>query len=233
MGEQNINVESKQKKLDWHKTFAVIGIILIILIIIGSGIWYFVEGRFEKNTSDDENTVKITTSSAKPKTTTKSAQKAATKDWITYTNSEVKFSIKYPPTWKYTDSTTDILCTTDQAFFAFEETLLGKCASGFGGIIGIFRTSEGTTLNMVSNNYEDKDYQNLKKEETTLENKKTVKVTGISKVKNEVVDWVDANEIHYIIDLGTRVLTLDYRQLKGWKDYSKEFELMVSTFKFL
>lgn len=235
MDEKNINVSNTQNKLDWHKVFSSIGIILIVMTIIGAGIWYFVAGRYGENIADEGSTTKISTSSAKQatKSATKSAQKDETKDWKTYTNSQVKFSIKYTPAWKYTDSTTDSLCSADQVFFAAEESLLGKCSSGFGGIIGISRTADGTSLTMVSDNYVEKDYQNLKKEEMTIEGKKTIKISGISKVKNEVVDFTDAKEIHYIIDLGTRALTLDYRQLKDWKDFSKEFELMVSTFKLL
>ncbi len=59
-------------KFNFHKVFASIGIILTLVIIIVAAIWYFMEQQSGEGSED--NTVKVTTSSAKP--ATKSATSA-------------------------------------------------------------------------------------------------------------------------------------------------------------
>ncbi len=98
MEEKNIEVKtdsnSKNKAFDFHKVFAALGIVLTISILILAGVWYLVEGKNTQYFDDEEDTVKISTSSAK--TSTKSSEKNKTADWETYTSSQLAFSIKYP-----------------------------------------------------------------------------------------------------------------------------------------
>lgn len=73
MNEQtNQVVTPTQSKFNFHKVFAAIGIILTVVIIIVAAIWYLTDQN-TKGTSEDD-TVKVTTSSAKP--ATKSATSA-------------------------------------------------------------------------------------------------------------------------------------------------------------
>jgi hypothetical protein len=64
-------------KFNLHKVFASIGIILTVSIIILAAVWWFLE-KDNKGVEED-NTVKVTTSSAKPATesATKSASPSA------------------------------------------------------------------------------------------------------------------------------------------------------------
>lgn len=56
-----------------HKVFAAVGIILTIVIIFIAALWYFTDSN---SSGDEDQTVKVSTSSAKP--ATKSATKSAT-----------------------------------------------------------------------------------------------------------------------------------------------------------
>lgn len=98
MDEKIIQPQITTKKMDFHKVFAAVGIILIVLIIVVGGVWYFVLNAEEKVPVNDDVTVtKIATSSAK--TTTPSATKDETADWKTVSNNTCGFSVKYPKDW--------------------------------------------------------------------------------------------------------------------------------------
>ena len=76
MPEQTVQVTPSAPKFNTHKVFAAIGIILTAAIIAAAAIWYFTGG----NTSTDDEigtSVKVSTSSAKPKVATKSATPSA------------------------------------------------------------------------------------------------------------------------------------------------------------
>ena len=106
MLDQNVpNPFAKTPNFHTHKVFASIGIILIAMIIIGGGIWYFVQSAEDKAGTVDDNTVnKTATSSAK--TATSSATKDETADWKTYTSKT--FSVKYPEGWLTSSDASDL-----------------------------------------------------------------------------------------------------------------------------
>lgn len=68
MLEQNVpNPLAQNPSFHTHKVFAAIGIILTISIIAIGGIWYFVQSAEDKAPATEDNTVKVSTSSAKQK----------------------------------------------------------------------------------------------------------------------------------------------------------------------
>lgn len=77
MNESTNQVTNSQPKFNTHKVFAAVGIILTIIIIAIAAIWYFSGGNF--SSTDEDNTVKVSTTSAKPSTNpaTKSATTSA------------------------------------------------------------------------------------------------------------------------------------------------------------
>lgn len=116
MDETSITTNSNQranKKLDFHKVFAAIGIILIVLIIVVGGIWYFVQSAEDKVPVNDDTTVnKIASSSAKSKTASNSA---VISDWKTFTSTRWGFSLKYPKEWQITKETDTGASISNQA----------------------------------------------------------------------------------------------------------------------
>ncbi len=77
MEEKNVQIktDSSSKSFDFHKVFAAIGMILVVAIIVLGGVWYFVEGQNSNFFGDEEDTIKVSTSSAN--TATKSATQSA------------------------------------------------------------------------------------------------------------------------------------------------------------
>ncbi len=104
MLDQNVpNPLAKNPNFHTHKVFAAIGIILIVIIMIAGGIWYFVQSAEDKaGTVDDNTIIKISTSLTKKATqsATISAKKDETNGWKTYSSKEMGYSIKYPDTLK-------------------------------------------------------------------------------------------------------------------------------------
>ncbi len=94
MDEKIIQPQITDKKMDFHKVFAAVGIILIVMIIIGGGMWYMVQSAEDKIPVDDDITVtKVATNSAKT-----ASSSAIPSDWKTYETKEYTF--KYPKDWK-------------------------------------------------------------------------------------------------------------------------------------
>ncbi|OGY23821.1 MAG: hypothetical protein A2Y57_03550 [Candidatus Woykebacteria bacterium RBG_13_40_7b] len=124
------------------------------------------------------------------------------------------------------------ICDPNQAFFAPTKEILGACATEFGGIINISLTT--STIDQMISSYAEEDYDNFKKEELgIINNKKTVKISGISKVKTEFFDLTGTKTIVYLVDFGDKTLHVMYSQKPTWSDYSATFEKMFSTLKFL
>ena len=222
MGEKNIQPQTTNKKLDFHKVFAAIGIILIVMIIVVGGIWYFVQSAEDKVPVDDDITVtKIATNSAKK--TTESAKEDETVDWITATSVEAGYKIKYPPTWLETKAT----------FFAPSKDLLGISDSGFGGLISIALTGSPYNISKEIELYKEHNFTNYSQIDTKVDGKVAVKLSGISQMENEAISFKGTKFIVYLVEKGEGTLIISYHQSPTWSDYSKEFELMVSTFKFI
>jgi hypothetical protein len=218
-----------KSKFDLHRVLAAIGMILTAVIAVGAFIWFFLD-RQEKPKQNAE-VVKVSTSSASTATT--SAQEDETADWNLLTNTSVGYSLKYPPEWLLNGTASKPSCDDESVFLAPEQNLLGLCASGYAGLVYIARTNEGNDFNLQVSFYKPEDYQDFQKTDLVISGKTAVKITGISKVSNEVLDKRGTKEIHYIVDLGNRVLIISYNQSKETLDYSEVFEKIVSTFKFL
>ncbi len=223
---------SNSKKLVLLAGAGLIVLLLILIYLFRGQIGDYLKGAPKGPTID--NPVKPGTPSAKE--ATKSAIKDKTIDeldflessgWKNYSNAKIGYSLKYPPGWLTRE------CTDGPDFFAPKKELLGVCNSGFGGLVGISKIT-GTTLNEMVANYAASDYDNFKKETSVVGGKVATKISGTSKVMNEMVDERGTKRIVYLVDLGAEgIISINYSQSKSWSDYSKEFEQMISTFKFL
>ena len=216
-------------KFNSKKILIPVGIVIILGIFIAVGFWYFSNNPQSTNSISRVNRI---TQVASPSATI-SAPKDPTADWKTYTNNEVKFTIKYPATWKFNDVSVNAACSSDQVFFAPDGATLGRCSSGFGGIIGIFRTEVGTDITKQAAQYTNTDYKNLVKANTTVAGKNAIKITATSQISNEALNQKDYTINVYLVDLGgNRCLILNYAQSPDWVDSSANFETMVTSLKF-
>lgn len=230
MLDQNVpNPLAKNPNVHTHKVFAAVGLILIGVVILAAVIWYFAIGRFPAKT---ETTTSTTQTVKQNTTSTKSASVDPTADWKTYTNSSI-FTLKYPNSWVYTDSTTNNLCSDNSVFFAPSESLLGKCASGFGGLIAVGNASAPDTTDTIAAQYNSADYTDFQKTNTTVGGKAAIKISGISQKVDEIADSRGTKTIVYIVGLENQVLIISYNQSKNWDDHSTEFEQMIGSMKFL
>jgi hypothetical protein len=95
------------KGISWKKIVVSVVVILVVVgAIAGALYWYFVLNEEETTTTEP---TKVTTPSAKQATPsgkpkTPSTEKDETADWKTYTGESngIKFSLKYPPSFKVT-----------------------------------------------------------------------------------------------------------------------------------
>lgn len=210
------------------KKFILIAGIIIILLILG---FIFYTSFNKSPASKEKTTTSTSTSSATASTPTTPTDETA--NWKTYASTPAKFTVKYPSDWVYTDYTSNNLCSENGVFFAPNAGLLGKCASGFGGLISVSQTQPPDTLDTVASQYSATDYTDFKKENTTVGGKTAVRISGISQMASEIADTTGTRIIIYIIGLSDRALILSYNQSKTWADYSAAFEQMVKSLKFL
>ena len=218
------NPLAKNPNVYTHKVFAAVGLILIGTIIAVAGVWWYVENQTGAETANKTTTTKVSTSSAKK--TTASAEKEETADWKIYTSTKFNYSLKYPTEWLTTD------CDPSPVLFAPKKNYLGVCNSGFGGLISV-SNNPAPGFDEVTDNYVAANYDDFKKETLSVGVKTAVRISGTSKINNEIVDERGTKIIVYLIELGPSFLSINYSQSKSWDDYSQEFEQMVSTFKFL
>ncbi len=200
----------------------------VFLVIALFAIWYLTT---QVKPTPLSGTEKVATTASKKATSANVIDE--TMSWETLTNTTVGYIIKYPKDWLYNGTSSKPNCDDETVFFAPTKDLLGACASGFGGLVLIAHTQEGDSADMIVNNYQPTNYDDFKKENVTIGGKSAVKISGISKVKNEMVDNTGTKEIHYIFTLGKQALTVNYSQGKTTTDYSATFEKIVSTLKFL
>ncbi len=218
------NPLAKNPNFYTHKVFAAIGLILIGTVVAVAGVWYYMESN-SKGTAEEDNSVKVSTSSAKPATT--SATKDITAEWKTFSHPVIGFSIKYPETWLTNE------CEKTTFFFAPTKETLGVCASEFGGMVGIFFIDENYTTYVAGESFNDISYlEGGKKETVTVNGKSAIKISGKYKEDGGTISVGDQT-IRYFFDIHGKVLYLNYFAKTTWQDYSKEFEQMVQTLNFL
>jgi len=206
--------------------------VAVVLILLAAGVFWWMfkdekgsQGPMTVNTSTDSAKT-ATESATPPPKIVEEEKKDETAGFKPYSNTNNGYSVKYPPTWQMRS------CEDNPVFFAPEKDLLGICNSGFGGLVGVSK-SPTPGFKEVEDSYTASDYDNFKKETVSLGGKAAVRISGTSKIMNEIVDERGTKRIVYLVELGASFLSFSYSQDKAWSDYSKEFEQMVSTFDFL
>jgi len=158
--------------------------------------------------------------------------KDETADWVTYTNDRFKFQIKYPKNWLKVEceqSGPGGAIVGVNLSFAPESTLVGSCESV--GIVS-FSYLEAGYMQIL----DEEQFNNFKREKVTVGGIEATKTSGQYKEtstgsSNNVEK--DGTRIQYLSDHNGYTLLLDYYSDPSSGDYSREFELLASTFKFL
>ncbi len=107
------NPLAKNPNVHTHKVFAAIGIILIVMVIIGSGIWYFVQSAEDKVELVDETTV------------TKTATSSAKESWKTHTVKDF-MSFDYPTSWTVSSQSVTVILLQSPNLLVTNTTLGSK-----------------------------------------------------------------------------------------------------------
>ena len=206
---------SNHKSINWRNI--IIGTV-IGAILVGLGVFVFLILQPKPETTSTVTTKKATPSAT---TATPSAKKDETADWKTY--SSKNYSINYPKDWLSRGCEGNVS-------FAPNNNLLGICQSGDVGLVYIVQVD--TDYNAYINRRNPSAYDNYLQEETKVSGKEAIKTSGTF---NGSVEGTPkgAQQIAYIVNFNGKVLVINYVRQSGWDDYSKIFESMVSTFKFL
>jgi hypothetical protein len=219
-------------KPNW-KLILIIIIVLSLLAAALVGAFYYI---YPQDKSDYSLPTKQATSSAKKATDSAGVQ---TQNWKTFMNEKAGYSIKYPEDWlldSYKDGPSCNQVSADglATFFAPMKDLLGICNSEFGGLVSVVKTESGTSLaEQVQQQKDSFKLKDVGQRETTIAGKKAVKLSGTSQLNEELANFLDYKIIKYFVEVGDYLLIVGYTQSPQWQDYSKEFELMVSTLEIL
>ncbi len=220
------NPLAKNPNVHTHKVFATVGLILIGTIIAVAGIWWYLQNQGVYETTNDNSTNKISTSSAN------STKKSETVSFQIFSNPEAGYSLQYPKQWLIRSYLDGDLCNVDHTFISPEDFALGVCSSGVGGVISITRTSSGANLDSVFPNYQDHNFKNREDKDLSLDGKNAKRISGTSQLISEIDDFREHFFIIYLVELGDRTLIIQYNQAPDFGDYSKEFEQIVESIKF-
>ena len=144
-------------------------------------------------------------------------------NWKTYKNSHLGFTIKYPEDWLIND------CGGVDISLAPSTQLLGVCESGSPGLILIQTGLDSTNYADEIKQLNPSDYDNFQK--TIIADKEAIKTSIVQKEDTYVPKGTKS--ITYSINFNGRVLRINYIQLPKWGDYSKTFDQILSTFKFI
>ncbi len=171
------------------------------------------------------STRQLSTSTPTPDASLKPDVSAGTANWKTYTNSGVGFTIKYPEDWQINE------CGEEIVFFAPNDQLLGICESDFVGLIFIAlnKNVSYSAYKNTGSSYLD----NFIQEEISISGREAFKRSGIYTGIYNSEPLKGYQQIAYVVNISDESFIIEYSQKPGRNDYSKIFELMVSTFQFL
>jgi hypothetical protein len=218
-------------------------ILLSVLVFVGSiyGVYVWQHGKVNAaNAKTAKLQSQVTSLKTKVNKLSKlsgaSAQVAAstqqadpTADWIAYTSSTGKFSLKYPKTWAV--AAHPELCAADSLLVAPTAASVGKCGSESVGE-GWFSFSSSQACYPLDSSM----YSGLTTESVTAAGVQGTKRAGVSKdTASQGIGGLPAGikAIQYCFDSGNKHFTASYQQLSGYPDGSSDFNTIVTkTFKF-
>jgi hypothetical protein len=212
-----------------NKRVLIFTLVFVLLSLSLLAIWFVYNSKQNLENAKESTTKTKTTN---PSISTTSTEKVS-KNLKEFVNSEAGFSLKYPDHWLISSYQDGPLCNPDHTFISPLDYALGVCSSGVGGIISITRTPSGVSLDQVFPNYSDHNFKNRSDQDLEIDGKRTKRISGTSQLVSEIDDFREHYFIIYLIDLGDRTLIAQYNQAPGFGDYSKEFEEIVLSLRFI
>lgn len=228
------------KVISWSKVIVTIVVIVVTTAILGAIYYFFILDKLDFNPPE---TIRTTTPSAQPATT--SAQKDETVNWKVYTNSNDAYEIKYPPNFKFRETT--YLKDPNKRDFVTEspEFVINKEGSKSiikGGQLSITADAYSNKLNTLAKiiDLEKSTNNNLDLQFTT----ENIKLDGHEAVRikyeksvwakrsgPEVPEDIVEEQVISVKNGRDYVITMIYANKD--KEILKIFDQILSTFKFL
>ncbi len=200
---QNPTPQTSANGFSWSKVILTVVIIVAVVGIIGGAYWYLVLNKSESNVNTAP--IKVSTPSAKvsTKSATASAKKSETADWKTFSDSKMGVSFKYPSQW--------LVEPCDEDFSVGPEGYLGTCHTENVPLIRIVQNQSYSPADTCS-----------------AQDRINTELGGETAVKCIYKSTYGKFTVYYIAKKKIAIWYYD----KGI-DYQKEFDQLVSTFKFL
>ena len=201
----------------------LVGVVIGALLIGGGFLTY---NAYQSKPKESTPPTKTATSGAT--TSPQSSQPTTndeTADWKTFTDSNLKISFKYPRSWAIKLPNTDPMCG-DLILISPTEKELGFCGHDSPAYFSLILI----TPSADSNNFcRDQTIQ-----EVTVDQRSAVRCERVSQGPSEQFPSelpAESKQIEYYI--GDTRFGVNYIQFPEKPNYEKEFELIISTFKFL
>ncbi|MDP2720828.1 MAG: hypothetical protein Q8O75_02710 [bacterium] len=198
----------------------IIGVVIGAVLFGGGG--YLVYNAYQPKEEPAQNATTTTKTSTPSSTTKKEEPKDETADWVLLSNTQLGYSVKYPPTWKTKRCTENVPENKSTDGFGPNEANTGTCASG--SFPTIFIASGKNYLNIVDSSYTDYKTENL-----TIAGRAAIKTSGVTKGRPDIQDGIYIVEYTFV----DKSLYIKFTGNKTDTDNLNVLDQMLSTFKFL
>jgi len=207
-----------------EKGFGIVQVLLLLTVVaIIGGTGYFVYKKNNNTGTIPKGTSKVAV--IKANDTTSTVVVDPTKDWIAYTNTAAKFSLKYPSSWVVPANTK--FCSAELFMVGGDAKSVGTCASE--NIGQMYVTSSLKTATSDSE-LKDTDYTDLKSKVVIANGVTGKRQAGTYKLTNEFGIGPEAGDkkVQYLFVSGGREYIAGYNIGVNYPDVLKDFDLMIT-----
>ncbi|HCM51715.1 TPA: hypothetical protein DIS56_01095 [Candidatus Saccharibacteria bacterium] len=208
----------------------VLLILFIAVLLAGTG-WYVLKAKDKASSTYSDADAANSSQLKYGKKEVVKEQKDPTADWVAYSSTEGKYSLKYPKTWAA--ATNPESCSPGILLLGGNAGSVGKCATESFGQISVVST-DGDSVNdqKLSTGYKDVTSENV-----TVNNVAGTKMSGTA--SGQSGDEISAGMpdgtkvVKYIFYTNGKTYTANYIQMSTYPDVLSDFNLLVTkTLKF-
>ncbi len=201
--------------------FSPIEIILIIVVVglLGAVGWFV----YDKHKTPKTNTVNTKT----PKVTPAPVVKDKTADWVSYSNNDGQYSLKYPKTW--VKASNPELCGKTIFLLGANGSSVGKCGSGDTGQMS-FDSAPNSEIAASDLEMKKSDFPDLVTEKVTINGIIGEKQTGTFSGQGILSTVIQKGQklTIYILTANGRTYSATYRFNASYPDVSNDFNTVVT-----